>query len=1069
MFAWGESTTEPKICQLNSDNTQDDLVLPFFLLTQNPQCCYHISMQALNLNPNSRAVRDYYATLRQYATHSISHEGAVSTPLQTLLDTCAKQVGATFVPQYAMRPSDGAEANRARIVVDGALLDAYGLPFAFVEAKDIDDELEREIRRKFDAGYPDTNLLFYTPQRAVLYQNGQRVLDEDITEPQRLKVVIERLFSHPLAAIENWHTAVAEFRETVPALGRELAELIQHAHETNPRFSTAFADFYQLCKTSINPNLSQAAVEEMLIQHLLTERTFRTVFNNPDFTRRNIIARDIENVIDALTSQAFSRHDFLRSLDRFYLAIEDAARLCQDFSQQQHFLNTVYEQFFQGFSIKVADTHGIVYTPQPIVNFMVKSVEHLLKTEFNRSLSDTGVHIIDPFVGTGNFIVRLMKDIDVTRLEEKYRAELHCNELMLLPYYIACLNIEHEYFQRTGEYLPFEGICLVDTFELLEERQTQLFTRENTERVARQKATDMFVVIGNPPYNAKQVNDSDNNRNRKYPAMDARVRETYANASKATNKNSLYDPYVKSLRWATDRLGKDGIVVLVTNHSFIDGLAFDGMRKHLAEEFDMLHIVDLGGNIRKGNPGDSNVFGIRVGVSINILVKKQGARDGRGRILYHGETAAWSKERTFDFLNEKEHVGNVTWQEIQPNARHVWLTDSLREEFETFTPLGNKAVKTGKSEAIGTLFKDYSRGLTTNRDPWVYNFNREALTENITRMIDVYNTQVLRWERRTDMTKSINDFVETDVTKIKWCRELRQQLQRGILGEYAEHKVRTSLYRPFTKSNLFFDRVLNGCVYQLPSFFPTRDTEKENRALCVNVTPEKPFICLMVDCIPELVMTGGFGSPTQCFPFYTYDEDGTNRRENITDWALAHFRAHYDDETITKWDIFHYNYAVLHQPHYRKRYEGNLRRDLPHIPFAPDFWAFANIGKALAELHLNYEAQPEYAGLELIATPGVQRNWRVEQMKFSPDKTQIRYNEFLTIAGIPEAAFAYRLGNRSALEWVVNQYRVKTDKRSGIVNDANRADAPQYIVKLIGRVLTVSLETVRLIERLPAL
>ena len=1019
-------------------------------------------MRKLTLKPNSKPVREYYATLNQYDTHGIIHEGAVSTPLQTLLDTCAKQIGATFVPQYAMRPSVDAVSNRARIVIDGALLDAYGLPFAFVEAKDIDDVLEVEIQRKFDAGYPDTNILFWTPQRAVLYQNGQRVLDEDITEGHeaQLKTVLERLCSHPLAAVENWHTAVAEFRETVPALGRELAELIQNAHETNPRFSKAFTAFYELCKTSINPNLSQAAVEEMLIQHLLTERTFRTVFNNPDFTRRNIIAREIENVIDALTSQAFSRHDFLRSLDRFYLAIEDAARLCQDFSQQQHFLNTVYEQFFQGYSVAVADTHGIVYTPQPIVNFMVNSVAHLLQTEFNRTLSDTGVHIIDAFVGTGNFIVRLMQDIDVTRLEEKYRDELHCNEVMLLPYYIACLNIEHEYFQRTGEYLPFEGICLVDTFELSEERQAHLFTRENTERVERQKAADMFVVIGNPPYNAGQTNDIDNNRNRKYPAMDARVRDTYAAASIAQNKNALYDPYVKSIRWATDRLRETGIVALITNHSFIDGMAFDGMRKHLAEEFDTLYILDLGGNLRKGHPGDANVFGIRVGVSINIFVKKKGLREARGRVLYHGETATWSQQRTFNFLNEKAHVCNVTWEELQPNARHVWLTDGLRDDFETFIPIGGKS-------ADDTIFAVYSNGPKTGRDPWVYHFNRDALRKNMRGMIDVYNTQVFRWERRTDMETNVIDFVETDPTKIKWDRELRRHLQGGRTAEYAEHKVRPSLYRPFIKSNYYFDRVMNSCVYRMPSIFPKPETE--NRVICVpGAGGRAGFWCLVTDVIPNGAIVTL--DANQCFPFYIYDEDGTNRRENITDWALAQFRAHYGDETITKWDIFHYLYALLHHPDYRETYQVNLKRDLPHIPFASDFWAFARIGEALAELHVNYESQPEYEGLELISTPSVQRNWRVERMKFSPDKTQIVYNEFLTIGGIPEEAFAYRLGNRSALEWVVNQYRVATDTRgrSGIVNDANRADEPQYIVQLIGRVVTVSLDTVRLIESLPA-
>ena len=420
----------------------------------------------------------------------------------------------------------------------------------------------------------------------------------------------------------------------------------------------------------------------MLTQHILTERIFRTIFNNSAFTRRNIIAHEIENVVDTLIRESFSREDFLKRLDRFYIAIEQAATLCRDFSQKQHFLNTFYEKFFQGFSEDVADTHGIVYTPQPIVDFMVNSVAHILETEFSRSLSDTGVHIIDPFVGTGNFIVRLMRNIQGTALEAKYRHELHCNEVMLLPYYIASLNIEQEYFQRTGMYLPFEGIALADTFELLEERQTEFFTQENTERVKRQKATDMFVVIGNPPYNMGQVNENDNNRNRKYKAMDDRVAETYTKDSKATLRNKLYDPYVKAIRWASDRIGNEGIVAFVTNNGFLDRTAFDGMRKHLADDFDAIYILDLGGNVRE-NPKLSgtthNVFGIQVGVSINLFIKSSTAKTPpkSAEIFYARVNQFWRKEEKYNYLNSKEHYQNIAWERVEPDSRYTWLTEGL--------------------------------------------------------------------------------------------------------------------------------------------------------------------------------------------------------------------------------------------------------------------------------------------------------------------------------------------------------------------------------------------------------
>ena len=1029
-------------------------------------------MPQLKLKSSHKAIRDYYATLQQYEQHDITHEGAVSNPFAFLLDACAKQVDATLVPQYPMRTPAG-----NRIVLDGVILDAYRIPFAYWEAKDMDDNLYRAVQEKRDAGYPFDNIFFQNPQRGILYRNGEQVFDVDITDPTRLITALQYLFAAPPAALENWHAAVAEFKEKVPALGKRLAELIAEQHETNPQFVKAFTDFYQQCRAAINPNLSIAAVEEMLIQHLLTERIFRTVFDNPDFTRRNIIAREIENVIEVLIRNAFSRDEFLSPLNPFYIAIENAATLCKDFSQKQQFLNTVYEQFFQGFSVEVADTHGIVYTPQPIVDFMVKSVERILESEFGRSLSDTSVHIIDPFVGTGNFIVRLMQDLRATTLAEKYRTELHCNEILLLPYYIASLNIEHEFFQRTQTYRPFEGIALADTFELLEERQTQLFTQENTERVERQKAADMFVVIGNPPYNIHQANENDNNKNRKYKVMDTLLRKTYSQDSKARNKNALSDPYVKAILWASKRIGKEGVVAFVTNNGFLDGIAFDGMRKHLAQDFDAIYILDLGGNVRK-NPKLSgtthNVFGIQVGVSINFFVKKSvGSTDSASdpklaEIFYASVDGFWRKEEKYHYLDLKEHYQEVEWQQITPDRRHTWLTEGLHAEFDTFIPIGTKEAKAGK-EAADVVFKTYSLGVSTNRDVWAYNFNSDTVTKNIQQMMEFYNTQVLkRLASSEKLTVNVDDFVAYDDTKISWSASLKQKLKSGQMAEFSEAKLRLSLYRPFTKSSLYFDRMMNERVREFPSIFPTPETEAENRAICVPSTGGRTdFWCYLTNIIPNLTITSVDG--TQCFPFYTYDEDGTNRQENITDWALAEFRNHYGDDTITKWDIFHYNYGILHHPDYREKYQANLKRDLPHIPFAEDFWGFTNAGRELADLHVNYESVPKYDGLKYIETPGLPIDWRVEKMKLSRDKTQLVYNDFLTLDGIPAAAYDYRLGNRSALEWIVDQYRVKTDKRSGIVNDPNRADQPQYIVDLIARIITVSLKTVEVVGKLPAL
>ncbi|HEY9401368.1 MAG TPA: type ISP restriction/modification enzyme [Pyrinomonadaceae bacterium] len=1018
-------------------------------------------MQTLRLNPSHKPVGEYYRALEQFKSLKVSHETAVRSAFQNLLEACSRQFSWTLVPEWPIKREQHRHALRA----DGAVVDQFRLVHGLWEAKDAGDDLRREVKRKFAAGYPAGNILFQAPERAILYQNDREVLDADLTNADELVKALAHFFEYTPPAYEQWTQAVDDFQREVPELGRALTELIERERKSNRRFREAFKDFYELCRQSVNPNLSEQAVEEMLIQHMLTERIFRGVFHNSDFTRRNVVAAEIEKVIDALTSQAFSREAFLRRFDHFYRALEQTAATIEDFAQKQEFLNTVYEKFFQGFSVKVADTHGIVYTPQPIVNFMVRSVEDILRREFGKSLSSAGVHILDPFTGTGNFIVRVMQEIKKSALPAKYRAELHCNEVMLLPYYIASMNIEHEFNELTNTYEAFQGICLVDTFELAEGGQTSLsfMTPENTARVERQKRTPITVVIGNPPYNVGQLNENDNNKNRKYKVMDGRVAETYARDSRATNKNSLSDPYVKAIRWASDRIGDEGIVALVTNSSFIDNLAFDGMRKNLAKDFASLYVIDLGGNVRK-NPKLSgtthNVFGIQVGVSINIFVRKHATE--KARIYYARVDELWRKGEKYAYLEEKEHVGNVAWQELEPDAKGNWLTEGMRDEFETFVPMG---LKENKDKAnTEALFRTFGGGVKTNRDTWVYNFDQDSLAANIKRTIEAYNEQVYKWSRVARDKKRVDSFVTYDNDRIAWSRDLKLDLRKGRNAQFSLAKVRRALYRPFTKSFLFFDRVLNEEVYVFPSILPTPQAEQENYLIWLKVGSDWPMFGLMSNVITDLLPQGG----SQCFPFYTYNEDGANRRENITDWALEKFRAQYADGAITKWDIFHYVYALLHHPLYRERYAANLKRELPRVPFAPDFHAFARAGARLAEIHVNYERADEYP-LGRLEQKGVALDWRVERMRLSKDKRSLVYNEFLTLDGIPPEVYEYRLGNRSALEWVVDQYQVKIDKRSGITNDPNRADDPEYIVRLVGQVVAVSLETVKIVGELPAL
>ena len=552
--------------------------------------------------------------------------------------------------------------------------------------------------------------------------------------------------------------------------------------------------------------------------------------------------------------------------------------------------------------------------------------------------------------------------------------------------------------------------------------------------------------------------------------MDKSIKDTYAKDSKATLRSQLYDPYIKAIRWALDRIDEEGVVAFITNSSFIEGLAFDGMRKHLAADCEAIYILDLGGNERKGlKVSDANVFGIRVGVSINLFVKKKENSSERARLFYYRTDDLWNRERKFDCLNDSQHAGGIVWESIQPDDRYTWLTEGLHAEFDTFIPIGSKEARGQKVVAVDVIFQTYSTGISTGRDAWVCNFNRNTLRENTNRIIENYNAEVARWAQRPDRDADLDNFVESDDTEIKWSRDLKAKLKRGRTAKYAEHKVRASLYRPFTKSNLYFDQTMDDVVSIFPTIFPTSEAESENQVIIVSDHGFRAgFNTLVTNLIPDSHILAA-RDRFQCFPFYTYDEDGTNRRENITDWALTQFRTHYKDDIITKWDIFHYNYGLLHHPDYREKYEANLKRDLPHIPLVKDFWAFAEAGALLADLHVDYESQPEYDKLQLVPNPDVPLNWRVEKMKLSKDKSSLIYNEFLTLANVPTKAFDYRLGTRSALEWIIDQYRVKTDKRSGIVNDPNLADDPQYIVKLIGKVITVSLETVDIVEGLLAL
>ncbi|MBE0658101.1 MAG: N-6 DNA methylase, partial [Bryobacteraceae bacterium] len=976
---------------------------------------------------------------------------------------------------------------------DATLQDEYSIPRGHYEAKDSKDDLETEIRKKFAAGYPASNIIFEDSSTAILYQNETRVLEIPLQNDKEtaLTDLLTTYYHHRRPDIDGFENAMAAFQAKIPDIASTLAGKVSSALSSRRQFASVFEDFLALCRGSLNPALSPEQVQEMLVQHLLTERLIRRVFDYEEFISSNVIASEVERVITALASHDFSRKSFLRDLDPYYNTIESTASTLTEFADKQHFLDRVYEKFFQAYSPDTADTHGIVYTPPEIVHYMCASVAAALENEFQRPLGSPGTFILDPCTGTGNFIAHLIQSFIPRRnLEVMYRSQLFANEVMLMPYYIASLNIEHAYYEQMGERRPFEGLCFVDTLDSEAQQMGFRFSEDNTARIQRQKEAAIDVIIGNPPYNVGQKSENDNNKNRAYKEVDRRIRDTYSKDSSATNKNALSDAYVKFFRWATDRIGtkdnRDAVLCFVSNNSFVDQIAFDGMRKHLGQDFTLIDHIDLHGNVRK-NPKISgtthNVFGIQVGVGITLAIRKSGASR---RIRYHRVPEMWTKRDKLGFLRGVE----IPWQTLTPDASHNWLVPENADEFARFT-------------SITDLFSLHTRGVQTTRDDTVYDFQIDALETRVRQFIDNYNSELDRFKRSGHST-DIDAFVNNDL--LKWSESLKLNLKRGRYASFddsgdtgtpsnrerrervphfastsherseqalgrrsprtardplvapAAHptssKIRQSLYRPFTKRWLFFDSILNERTYQLPAIFPPG---QPNRVIVMSDIAYRAtnWTCLATDIIPDLHLCAAIDAH-QCFP-----------ESHMTDSALALFRAHYQADSITRSAIFHYLYALLHHPAYRERYAEALKKELPRIPFAPDFAAFARIGERLMDLHINYESAEPYP-LKWVENPDAPYSLILDdRMRLAKDRRSITYNNCLTLLGIPPEAFDYRLGHRSALEWVIDQYRVKRDDNNQITSDPNRPDDPEYILRLVAQVVTVSLETQRLVAQLP--
>lgn len=893
--------------------------------------------------------------------------------------------------------------------------------------------------------------------------------------------------------------------------GRHITMIRHLLDEAAPEseLRTIFAQFVEGLQQTLNPAIDEDQAIEMLAQHLITQPVFDAMFAEHRFTELNPISLAMQNVVDHLNANAAFEKE-RESLSAFYESVQRRVKGLDNAAAKQHVIKDLYDKFFQNAFPRIAERLGIVFTPVPVVDYILRSADVALRESFGKSLSDEGVSIIEPFVGTGTFITRLLQ-LGLIRpedLERKYTRELFANEIVLLSYYIAAINIETVYGEVAkehglgSEYVPFNGMVLTDTFQLSETFKQPTLKNStflaNSERAERELERDIQVIVMNPPYSSGQNSANDNNQNEKYPKLDERIAETYAARSTATRKSSLYDSYIRAIRWASDRVRDSGVIAFVSNGSFIDGNAADGLRKCLVGEFSKLYVYNLRGNAynisgdaRKREAG--NVFGggSRTPVAICVLVKDP-SHTGEAVLHYRDIGDYLTRGDKLDIIAQEGSIANTEWEVIVPNEAADWI-DHRDEKYDTYQPIGDKATK-GKPNTPG-VFQLYSLGLATNRDAWVYNFSARAVEENVRRMIEFYNSEVDRYQQADGPAKKIkvNDFINFDSTQFSWDRVNKSDVVRGKKGSFDPSKMRTSLYRPFCKQSIYFDTTnqFNNCVYQLPKIFPT--PQHQNVSIVVSIAGKKSFSTFITDTLPDLHLVGD----TQTFSLYTYEPvveedggfnlnlgggeivDGYTRKENITDATLAAYRSTYGDESIAKEDIFYYIYALLHHPEYREKYAADLKKMLPHIPLVKGFWEYSRIGRALAELHLGYESVEPYPLDEVASSPapeGLEERfefYRVQKLQFGPkkDRTRIKYNGHLTLKGIPEEAHEYQVNGKSALGWVVDRYQVKTNTKSLITNDPNdycrAVNDPRYIVDLIKRLVTVSLETQKLVGSLP--
>lgn len=883
-----------------------------------------------------------------------------------------------------------------------------------------------------------------------------------------------------------------QWASDVAQIAQRYIARINHLISTDEKHKKVFEKFLKGVRKNINPSITEDAVVQMLAQHLITQPVFEALFENYSFVANNPVSKSLQKMVELLEEQSFDKDTEV--LNKFYESVKERVKGIDNAQGKQKVIVELYDKFFKTAFPKTVEQLGIVYTPVEVVDFINQSVAKVLKKEFNRSLSDENIHILDPFTGTGTFITRMIQQglIDKQALPRKYAKELHANEIVLLAYYIASINIENAYHDAVGMddgYKSFDGICLTDTFQLGEsDNADELFTDmlpQNSERVIEQKKAPVRIIIGNPPYSVGQKSANDNAQNQKYPKLDARIADTYVKNTNATNKNALYDSYIKAFRWSSDRLDNKngGIVAFVSNGSWIDNQGMDGFRHCLEQEFDSIYVFNLRGNQRTSGElsrkEGGKIFGSgsRTPIAITILVKKPNKTNTKATIYYNEVADYMKREEKLALISQYKDVFNskMEWKVLKPNEHNDWL-NQRSDLFSSFIPID--------SDDNISVFCCHSMGMGTSRDVWVYNYSNINLKNNIQKTIDFYNQEVNNFIEKTLEKKDVKleNIISYDAKNISWSSSLLPLVAKKIRIQYQPEKIVDCLYRPYCLQKMYVGERL---IHRRAHWDSLKPLNEDNKIICIS--NNKNGIPILTNQICDLHLNGD----SQCFPLYYYEKDDGNlgtlfdqgketytRRDAITDFILNQCRERYGHK-VTKEDIFYYVYGLLHSKDYREQFAADLKKMLPRIPLVEkpsDFWDFSKAGRELAELHLNYESVPAYPDVNIIGEDS--GKFKVEKMSFAKsgkdvDKSTIIYNSYIKITNIPLEAYDYVINGKSALEWVMDRYQVKIDKESQIKNDPNdwcvEHNDPKYILNLILSLITVSLETVKIVNNLPKL